>query len=195
MNKQITLLITLLLTSYLAQAQDQDQDQFIKEKSINAQIGFGTSIPYESADEVAGTGFFIQGEYVMRVASWAELKPYAGLFLTKSNGKDLNDNPTDEVVEANAFVIGGKARLRAPIRWVAPYIEVGIGASIGKFETLTAFTNISKKGLLYHIPIAFGLELGRDNNIDLGLTYYFHPSAEQALGAFAVGITIPLNNK
>jgi hypothetical protein len=114
--------------------------------------------------------------------------------LTSSNGKDLNDNPTDEKAESKAFLLGGKARVRAPIPWVAPYIEIGIGTSIGKFETLTAFDNIDKSGLIYHIPISLGLELGRNNNVDLGFAYYLRPSVEQYTGAFAVGITFPLKN-
>lgn len=188
MKKQLVLLIFILVSS-LSQA------QFIKEQSINAQIGFGISSPYESEDEIADTGFFVQGEYVMKLASWVELKPYLGMVTTSSNGKDLNNDPTDEKAETKAVLLGGKFRVRAPIRWVAPYIELGIGASIGKYETLTSTTNIEKNGLIYHIPFAFGLELGRNNKIDLGFTYYFQPSVEQYVGAFAIGISIPLKNK
>ncbi|WP_236546486.1 hypothetical protein [Tenacibaculum maritimum] len=92
-------------------------------------------------------------------------------------------------------MLGGKARVRAPIPWVTPYIEIGIGTSIGKFETLTVFDNIEKSGIIYHIPLSFGLELGKNNNVDLGFAYYLQPSIEQYAGAFAVGITFPLNNK
>ncbi|MBR9757272.1 MAG: hypothetical protein GYB39_04260 [Algicola sp.] len=185
--KKTLIILIIVLTSNLAEA------QFIKEKSINAQIGYGISVPYESVDDIANRGFFAQGELVLKVTSWFELRPYAGFILTSSNGKDLNDNPTDEKAESKAFLLGGKARVRAPIPWVAPYVEIGIGTSIGKFETLTAFDNIDKGGIIYHIPFAFGLELGKNNNVDLGLTYYFQPSVEQFVGAFAVGITFPLN--
>ncbi len=187
--KKILILLIIALTSNLVEA------QFIKEKSINAQIGYGISAPYESVDDIADRGFFAQGELVLKVKSWFELRPYAGFILTSSNGKDLNDNPTDEKAETKAFLLGGKARVRAPIPWVAPYVEIGIGTSIGKFETLTAFDNIDKSGIIYHIPFAFGLELGKNNNVDLGFTYYFQPSVQQFVGAFAVGITFPLNSK
>jgi hypothetical protein len=186
-NKLILLII--VLTSNLIEA------QFIKEKSINAQIGYGISVPYNSVDEIADDGFFAQGELVLKAASWFELRPYAGFILTSSNGKDLNDNPTNEKAESKAFLLGGKIRVRAPIPWVAPYIETGIGASIGKFETFTAFDNIDKSGIIYHIPFSLGLELGRNNNVDLGLTYFFQPSVEQFVGAFAIGLTFPLNDK
>ena len=187
MRKTLIVLI-LALTSNLVSA------QFIKEKSINAQIGYGLSAPFNSADDIVADGFFLQGELVLKLASWIELRPYAGIILTSSNGKDINDNPTNESVESKAFLLGGKVRLRAPIPYVAPYIEIGIGTSIGKFETYTIFDNINKSGVIYHIPVAIGLELGKNNNIDLGLSYYFQPSVEQFAGALAVGITIPLNN-
>jgi len=49
--------------------------------------------------------------------------------------------------------------------------------------------------MIYHIPFSFGLELGRNNNVDLGFAYYFQPNIEQFAGAFALGITIPLKSK
>jgi len=52
--------------------------------------------------------------------------------------------------------------------------------------------NIDKGGMIFHLPIAFGLELGKNNNVDLGFSYYDQPSVEQYVGAIALGITIPL---
>jgi len=128
----------------------------------------------------------------MKVASWIEFRPYAGFIFTNSNGKNFQDEPTDEKAESKTVLLGGKARVRAPIPWVAPYAEIGIGASIGKFETFTGYSNFDKSGIIYHIPFSFGVELGRNNNVDLGFVYYFQPSVEQYVGAFAVGVTIPL---
>jgi len=187
--KKILIVIFIVLTSNLSEA------QFVKEKSINAQIGYGLSSPYNSNDDIVDSGFFAQGELVLKVKSWVELRPYAGFILTNSNGRDVNDNPTEERAESKAFLLGGKARLRAPIPWVAPYIELGLGTSIGKFETFTAFDNIDKSGIIYHIPFSFGLELGRHNNVDLGFAFYFQPSVEQSVGAFALGITFPIGSK
>ena len=187
--RKILILLIIVLSSNLAEA------QFIKEKSINVLIGYGLSAPNNSVDEIVDDGFFAKGELVLKFASWLEFRTYVGFILTGSNEKDLNDNPTDEKAETKAFLLGGKARVRAPIPWVAPYVEFGIGTSIGKFETFTAFDNIDKNGIIYHIPLSFGLELGKNNNVDLGFAYYFQPSVEQYAGAFAVGITIPLKNK
>jgi hypothetical protein len=186
--QKILIVFLFIFASNVAEA------QFIKNKAINAQIGYGLSVPYNSVDEIVDDGFLIQGEYVMAVTSWFELRPYVGFIFTRSNGKDLNDNPTDEKAESKALLIGGKARLRVPIRWVAPYIESGIGGSVGKFETFTAYTNINKSGFVFHIPFSMGLELGRHNDVDLSFSYYFQPAVEQFVGAFALGISIPLKN-
>ncbi len=186
--KNSIILLVILLTYNLSEA------QFIKEKSINAQIGYGLSTPNNSLVDVVDDGFFAQGELVLKVASWVELRPYAGLIITNAKGRTLNGSPTDDKAVSKAFLIGGKTRVRAPIPWVAPYVEIGIGSSIGKFETLTAFDDVDKSGVIYHIPFAFGLELGKNNNVDLGFAYYFQPSVKQYAGAFAVGITIPLKN-
>ncbi len=183
--KKIFLLL-IILTSYIAEA------QFIKEKSINVQIGYGLTAPYNSEDDIVDEGFFAQGEFVLKIASWVDLRPYAGFVITNSSGKDLNNNPTNEKAETKAVLLGGKTRIKAPIPWVAPYLEIGIGTSIGSFETFTAFDAISKSGIIYHIPVSLGLELGRNKNIDVGLAYYFQPSVEQLAGAIAVGVRFPL---
>ena len=184
--KKTLLLFVLVLTSNLVVA------QVTKEKSINIQAGYGLSSPFNSLDNIVDSGFFAQGELVIKVKSWVEFRPYLGFVLTSSNGKDLNDNPTNEKAESKAALLGGKARVRAPIPWVAPYIEIGIGTSIGKFETFTAYDDIDKSGIIYHIPFSFGLELGKNNNVDLGFAYYIQPSVEQVAGAFSIGITFPL---
>ncbi|MGB5665324.1 MAG: hypothetical protein WBM53_00645, partial [Maribacter sp.] len=94
---------------------------------------------------------------------------------------------------SKAFLIGGKARITAPIPWVAPYVEGGIGMSLGSFVTLTPATNIDQSGLILHIPFSLGLELGPKHSIDIAFTYYFQPSVKQYAGAAAFGISIPLN--
>ncbi|NIK92741.1 porin family protein [Mangrovimonas sp. CR14] len=187
--RRALILLIVVLTSNLTEA------QFIKEKSINAQIGYGLSAPNNSVDNIVNDGFFAQGELVLKVTSWFQLRPYVGFIFTNSDGKDLDDNPTDEKAETKAFLLGGKVRLLAPIPWVAPYFEIGIGTSIGKFETFTAFDNIDKGGIIYHIPIAIGLALGKNNNVDVAISYNIQPSVEQYVGAFAIGLTFPLNKK
>ncbi len=56
--------------------------QFIKEKSIVAEVGFGFTVPYTSVDDIISDGFYAQGELVLRARSWVEFIPYAGIVTT-----------------------------------------------------------------------------------------------------------------
>jgi hypothetical protein len=184
--KKIVMILIIILIYIPAKA------QFIKSKSINGQVGYGVSWPVASDDDIADGGFFLQCEPILTVASWLQLRPYAGFILTSSDGKDDHGNPTNEKGESKAFLIGGKARFRKSFRWVAPFFELGFGSSIGRFETVADYTNISKSGLIYHIPYSLGLELGRKHYVDLSLSYFFQPTVEQLANALSVGISIPI---
>ena len=167
------------------------QAQFAKKQAVDISVGFGLSAPYDDVD-VDGRGFYLQGEYVFTMNNWIDLRPYVGLILaTTTTGDDALPGPNFRS-DAEAGLFGLKARVKAPIPWVSPYIEGGIGGSIGTFATFTQFTDLQKSGLLYHIPLSIGLELGPNHNFDLAFTYYLHPTVEQFSGAAAVGISIPI---
>ncbi|GGE97127.1 hypothetical protein [Flavobacterium limi] len=191
MKSTLRCLIIIFFTIFLSnQIKAQTTGKFIK-----ASIGLGYS--YSDYDEkgseyIEGSGFYTQGEYVIGVTKWFSVRPYAGLILT-STDEDNNKNPEHYKVTSKAFLIGGKARICAPIPWVAPFIESGIGASIGSFETYTPLNNIKKNGVLMHIPFTLGLAVGRKNNIDIAFTYYFHSAADQFNGAFAAGFSFPID--
>lgn len=191
--KKTTVLILMILASLKVNA------QFIKKKAIDVSIGYGITVPYDEFDDAVGTGFYLQGEYVMTLASWIDIRPYAGLIVTDISDKAKNkySDPYYYAPRATskAFLFGGKTRIKAPIPWVAPYFEIGIGASFGKFITSTPETMLEESGFLFHIPVSLGLELGPNHNFDLAFTYYFHNSVEQYVGAAAIGISIPLGSK
>lgn len=160
---------------------------------IDVSIGLGISAPYDDVN-IGGSGFYAQGEYVFGLSKWIGIRPYAGIIITSPDGiTEPQYAEEDYKVTSKAFLFGGKARFCAPIPWVAPYFEIGVGASIGSFETYTPFTNIKKNGLLMHVPFSIGLALGRKHNIDVAFTYYYHESVDQFSGAVAVGFTFPLN--
>lgn len=188
-NTVIAVVFTLLLT-HLAQAQTQ------KVQCIDVSVGLGLSAPYTESEEtdIMGTGFYVQGEYVLNLASWFSVRPYAGLILTSpSKDNERDENRPEYEVTTNAFLIGGKVRVTAPIPYVAPYVEIGLGASIGSFRTFTDFIDIKENGIIYHIPFTLGLAIGRQHTIGLEFTYFHHPSIDQFAGAAAVGITFALN--
>ncbi|WP_298547133.1 outer membrane beta-barrel protein [uncultured Aquimarina sp.] len=183
----IVLLITLTCTFLQTTFAQQQKGTY-----INASIGLGITTPNENVD-VYGNGIYIQGEYVWAPKKWFSLRPYVGYINTSTDEDGLSENLIGARASTNAFFAGGKTKLSIPIPWVAPYIEIGLGASVGSFETVTPTINEKENGVTLHIPFSFGLALGRHNNVDVGLAYYFYPMLEQFNGAFAVGISFPLN--
>lgn len=184
MTKHIIVLLTILIST-------QVKAQFIKEKSLEASLGYGISSPYEDIDEdITGTGVYLQLEYVFTHSNWIDFRPYAGILITNTDNNEQNDNGYKSTTKA--FLMGGKVRTTIPIPYVAPYIEFGLGASIGSFETFTPYANLKDNGIIFHSPFSIGLELGKNHNINLEYTYYYHPSVKQFGGAIAFGIAIPL---
>ena len=181
-----TIVLFTLFFSCLLQAQPRTGT------FINASIGLGISAPYDASD-TSGSGFYAQGEYVLGITKWFGVRPYAGVIFTSENKNENQNNPANYKVTSKALLLGGKIRVCAPIPYIAPYLETGLGFSIGSFETHTPLTDISKSGVLLHIPFTIGLAIGKKHNIDIAFTYYFQPSAAQFCGAAAVGFTFPVD--
>jgi hypothetical protein len=168
-------------------------------KFINASIGIGLSTSdkienYGNQDEldVNGDGFYAQGEYIFGLTKWFGLRPYAGFIITSSNGGNLQNQPEYKVT-TKAFFLGGKARICAPIPWIAPFVETGIGTSMGSFQTFTPSTNYKKNTILLQIPFSFGLAIGPKHNVEIAATYFFTPTAGQISGGVAAGFTFPID--
>ncbi len=184
-------ILSFITTAFFIMLPNLVQAQPKKGEFINATVGLGLSAPYDNTD-IDGTGFYAQGEYVFGLTKWFGLRPYAGVIFTSTNS-DNNLSNSEYKVTSNAFLFGGKIRVLAPIPYVAPYFEIGIGGSIGKFQTYTSQTDITKSGIIPHIPFAIGLALGRKHNFNLGFTYYYHSSVKQFSGATAIGFTFPID--
>lgn len=166
---------------------------------INVSVGLGSSTSnkiesYGNQNEldVDGDGFYAQGEYIFGITRWFGLRPYAGLLITSTDGGNPQSDPNYKVT-TKAFLLGGKARICAPIPWIAPFIETGIGTSIGSFQTFTPSTNYKKNTALLHIPLSFGLALGPKHNIEIAATFYFTPAASQFSGVMAAGFSFPID--
>ncbi|RYZ75239.1 MAG: hypothetical protein EOP06_32655 [Proteobacteria bacterium] len=157
---------------------------------ITASIGIGETTPYyENDTEIIGSGFFAQGEYVWSPLSWFGFRPYAGVVFA-SGDKEIEGNKFD--IRTNAFLLGAKVRIAAPIPYVAPFIESGIGFSAGSFETHTELSNVSKDGVFFHVPLTLGLAVGKRHNFEVKFSYFFQVATEQVFGGVAGGFTFPL---
>lgn len=166
--------------------------QIKKGEFINASIGLGFSSPVNQDEhEVTGTGFYAQAEYVYNPLSWVGVRPYAGVIIASD---ELEEEGVPKYkAKSNAALLGVKIRVAAPIPYVAPFIESGVGMSIGSFETYTNYTDLKKNGVLLHIPFTFGLAIGRNHDYEVKFTYYYHDAVDQFSGAAAIGISFPIN--
>lgn len=162
-------------------------------RAIDIDFGLGISTSYYENVDVTSSGVYLSGEYVLPLSSWFGFRPYAAFIMTWPDKDNDNSDFQNYSITSKAFMMGTKARLVAPIPWVAPYIESGIGFSLGSFESFIPFNRIQKNGFVYHIPFTLGLILGPDHNFDVNFSYYFHPSLKQINGAAAIGLSIPLN--
>ncbi|MBC7556246.1 MAG: hypothetical protein H7195_04715 [Chryseobacterium sp.] len=160
-----------------------------KGEFVNASIGLGISTTDEET-EYKATGYYFQAEYVFCNSRWLAFRPYLGV-LSTSNTVDGNNLPTSYIVTTQALLLGGKARFCAPIPYVAPYIDLGLGASIGTFRTFTPLTNEKKSGVIPHFPFSIGLLLGKKHNFDVAFTYYYQSAVGQTVGAAAFGVSFP----
>ena len=185
MRKILFIILTILALTRV-------EAQSIEERSTYVSIGLGISVPYEQMNLFRSPGVYAQGEYILRPASWIDFRPYAGVILTKFKEIDPEELEARYRSSANALLIGGKTRITAPVPFVAPYLEIGVGTSIGSFQTVTPYKTIAKSGLFLHIPVSLGLDFGSKSNMDFKFTYYFHNNLEQFVGAAAVGFSYPI---
>jgi len=154
--------------------------------------GLGISIPREKEGRDGdGRGGFVAAEYVFLPRHVFSLRLYAGAVVTLPNDSSCRSPPCD--TEAQIGFTGAKVRVMAPIPWVGPYLELGLGASVGYMRTYYTrpyygTTDETLRGATFHIPFALGLALGRQHEFDVAFSYLFHPAQSQVVGAVAVGL-------
>ncbi len=191
MKKNSIVIFLILIASWQLNAQSRFN------RYLNLSIGEGiTEALYgcegEQEETIRGSGLYLQGEYVFEFNKWIDLRPYTGFLYARTDQGD--DVYLDYGYEANAttLLIGGKARLTFPIPWVAPYIESGLGFSLGYFETYTYYWDVNTVGIFSHVPLAFGVKIGRKHNIEIGTLCYILTGVEQLFGATTIGLKIPI---
>lgn len=187
MRFKSALFIPLVCLALLSTGNTLAQPQ--KGTFIKVQAGYGLNARYDNV-EVEGSGFYAQAEFVWAPTTWFGVRPYAGVLFVTSNSRDI---PELYEITSNGVLLGVKARLLAPIPWVAPFFEVGGGLSLGTFKTRWPFTIVSNKGPVFHIPVSLGLAIGREHRFEVAFQYYYMDSVEQFAGAAAVGLTFPLD--
>ncbi len=158
---------------------------------VNFSAGLGLTTANES-NYYGGTGYYAQVEYVTCEKKWFGVRPYVGFVSTTGDDRDLKNRYTPYYAATSAVFFGGKVRVCAPIPYVAPFIECGLGFSIGNYQTYTPNRNIKMNGIDTHIPFSIGLSFGRKTTTDVMFSYYFNQKSHQVAGGAAIGFLIPI---
>jgi len=154
---------------------------------VSVDAGYGLSSPTSSSTP-GGEGGYAKVEYYLQPSPWFSPRAYAGLLVTFPSRDSYCDQKGIHCdVSAKIGLLGVKGRLTIPIPYVAPFLELGVGTSVGAISTKTELIHKDMAGVTYHFPLALGVSLGEDHNFDLQILFYFHPSEKQANGGIGLG--------
>jgi hypothetical protein len=138
-----------------------------------------------------GAGFLAEADYVIEMTAWVLPKLYAGILVTFPDSCEGGGTPC-EVTARMAFG-GAKVRLIAPIPYVAPFVDLGLGLGVGVLTTRLPDADYGQSFLAYHFSIFGGLAFGKDQNVDLAVGFLAQPSTPQSAVAFELGLSFPLH--
>jgi hypothetical protein len=159
---------------------------------ITLSIGYGLSAaetPQGTTSATAG-GLYVAGEYGAAPYSFLQLRLYAGFLGTSTDQSNCRLAAGCNVSEDIGF-LGSKFRLLAPIPWVAPFVELGLGLSYGTIHATDVSVDRTTSGATVDVPFAFGVAVGERHNIDFAISYLFHLGAQAFAGALSIGVALP----
>jgi hypothetical protein len=160
-------------------------------------LGLGLSSPLDETVrgqkvQGSGEGVWVAAEYIERRNDWLAPHVYSGVVVTTPQ-HDCGPMVSPCDVSARVFFMGAKMRLTFPIPYVAPFLELGLGASLGAIRTkIGDLVDVDRRGVMYHIPFGIGLAVGRRHQVEIALEYLYYPEQVQFNGAAALGMTFTL---
>lgn len=158
---------------------------------LQAVGGLGYSFSLDEGYDGRGSGGFLEAEYVFRPFRVFTPRLYAGGLLTFPEERSCGSDSCD--VQSKIFFAGAKLRIMAPIPYVGPFFEFGLGASFGYLRTLDRGVDETARGATIHVPFAIGLAVGPRHEFDLAFSYLVHPKERQVGGGvvFGIGFSLP----
>lgn len=161
---------------------------------IVASAGLGLSDSSENRS-VRGSGLWLGAEVGIDRLSWFSPRAYVNFVTTNTNRERCGEGeltwPTDCESKSRLLSLGLKARITAPIPYVAPYLELGLGTSAGAMTTRTPLATDKLLGVTYHVPLTVGISLGEFRTVDFEFAYFFLPSNYAVVGAAPVKFGFP----
>jgi hypothetical protein len=182
----------LLATPAVAEVEGPPPGDPWDERAVLVQVGPAFVWADTIAQADAGNGALLEGVYVFHRDSWLTPRLYAGLLATSKHATCQSFTQPCEV--STAFVHGGaRVRLEAPIPWVAPFLEAGLGLAAGRRTTrIGAELDASGGGLTYTVPFGFGLAVGKRHQYQLGISSSRIPGWHLVASGLTVGFGFAL---
>jgi hypothetical protein len=185
--------IVLVVCTLIAWAGRVSAEDISPSHFISGAIGLGISLPKKN-ETPGGTGLYLEGEYGVAMTPWLSSRIYAGTMLT-SPDEDAGCKKAGAHCDVSAKVgfVGVKGRFSAPIPYFSPFLEGGVGVSMGSRTTRTITTHDKDVGVNFDFPVfTMGLSLGKNREVDLDWTFLLHPGGKQVDSAFAIGVKFPV---
>ncbi len=154
---------------------------------VGISAGLGLSAVDSSTMDGSGTGAYARADYLPARGTWFTPILYAGLLYTRPE-HDCGANVAPCDVSSQLVFAGARFRMMAPIPYVGPFFELGLGGSVGRMTTEVGRTvGVSWSGGTYHVPAAVGVALGSRHQLEIAFAYMFHPLQRQVNGGATVG--------
>jgi hypothetical protein len=158
---------------------------------LGASGGIAFVLPDAEAATGTGTGLYADVEVVVAPGRYLTPRLYAGVQLANADSGSCGPDVTPCEVSARFGFAGAKARLMLPIRWAAPFLDLGAGVSAGRFSTRNGpVVDLEASGVAYHLMVALGVGLGERNGWPLRVVVLEHPSMKQSGGGLVLGLEL-----
>ena len=138
-----------------------------------------------------GAGFLGEADYVIEMTTWIQPRLCAGVLLTFPDECESAGSPCE--VTARMAYGGAKVRFTAPIPYVAPFVDLGLGLGVGVLTTRLPEADYGQSFASYHFSIFGGLALGTNRNAELAVGFLAQPSTPQSAIALELGLAFPLH--
>lgn len=193
MSRNVRLIVCALTTWISLGVGPSDASAQTQTRDVRIAGGVGGSFAPDARDG-HGLGGSLIAEYPIVPGPWGGLRLYGGGFASTTQESSCTGGLDPCAISSKLAVVGGKARLLVPIPYVGPYLEVGVGASVGTLETRVGpsgtLAGIDERhsGVMVHIPFSLGLAFGSRHQHTLSFDYFAHPGRDHIVGALAVGV-------
>lgn len=162
------------------------------------QVASGLAVSFAPDHDGWGRGLGILLQYAFAPAGWGGGRLYAGGVLTGARGESCPAAVDPCALSSRIGVAGAKVRFLAPVPYVGPFFEVGVGGSVGSIESrvgpfgLLGALEEEHTGLMFHVPFAIGLAIGSRHQHELSFAYFAHPGREHIAGSIQAGIAFTI---